>query len=117
MIRIGETKQNYLDLEDLRDQLKLHQNSGRTMIGCFSAASSVTGVITDDVACTMLLHEFGALSFWDYNLAASFSMVNMNPKVPGVEDNIVSKDAMYFSGHKFIGGVQTPGKQSDKVVI
>lgn len=80
------------------------------MIGCFSAASSVTGIIIDDIACTMLLHQFNALSFWDYNLAASFSSINMNPKVPGVEENyVVSKDAMYFSGHKFIGGVQTPG--------
>lgn len=109
-IRIGETKQNYLDLDDLRDQLKLYQNSGKLMIGCFSAISNVTGIITDDIACTTLLHEFSALSFWDYNLAASHYAVNMNPKVPGVEDKVVSKDAIYFSGHKFVGGVQTPGK-------
>lgn len=110
IIRIGETKQNFLDLDGLRDQLKAYQNAGRQMIGCFSAVSSVTGIIIDDIACTMLLHEFGALSFWDYNLAASFSTINMNPKVPGVEENnVISKDAMYFSGHKFIGGVQTPG--------
>lgn len=79
-------------------------------MGFFPAASSVTGIVVDDVACTMLLHQFGALSFWDYNLAAPSTTINMNPKVPGVEENnVVSKDAMFFSGHKFMGGVQTPG--------
>ena len=33
----------------------------------------------------------------------------MNPKVPGDVDNLCAKDAIYFSMHKFVGGVQTPG--------
>lgn len=111
IIRIAETKQNFLDLNDLDEQLRLHQNSGRQLIGCFSATSNVTGILVDDVALTMLLHQYGALSFWDYNIAAAYVTLNMNPKVPGVEENqVVYKDAIYFSGHKFIGGVQTPGK-------
>lgn len=58
----------------------------------------------------MLLHQYGALAFWDYNIAAPYVSLNMNPKVPGVDENhVVYKDAIYFSGHKFIGGVQTPG--------
>lgn len=111
IIRIAETKQNFLDLSDLEDHLKLHQHSGRQLIGCFSAASNVTGILVDDVASTMLLHKYGALAFWDYNLVAPYISINMNYKVTGVEENInVYKDAIYFSGHKFIGGVQTPGK-------
>ncbi|KAK9719481.1 Aminotransferase class-V [Popillia japonica] len=110
IIRIAETKQNFLDLSDLEDHLKLHQHSGRQLIGCFSAASNVTGILVDDVASTMLLHKYGALAFWDYNLVAPYISINMNYKVTGVEENInVYKDAIYFSGHKFIGGVQTPG--------
>ncbi|KAI4462812.1 sulfurtransferase-related [Holotrichia oblita] len=110
IIRIAETKQNFLDLSDLEDHLKLHQHSGRQLIGCFSAASNVTGILVDDVASTMLLHKYGALAFWDYNLVAPYISINMNYKVAGVEENInVYKDAIYFSGHKFIGGVQTPG--------
>lgn len=36
--------------------------------------------------------------------------IDLNPSVQGVEDNsLANKDAIYFSGHKFIGGVQTPG--------
>ena len=30
-------------------------------------------------------------------------------KVPGDVDNLCAKDAIYFSMHKFVGGVQTPG--------
>lgn len=79
------------------------------MIGCFSAASNVTGILTDDIACTLLLHQYGALAFWDYNIAAPYVPMDMNPFVPGVAENSVYKDAVYFSGHKFAGGVQTPG--------
>ncbi|KAL3265952.1 hypothetical protein HHI36_010140, partial [Cryptolaemus montrouzieri] len=110
IIRIRETKEGYLDLQYLENQLRFHQNYNRLMIGCFSVASNVTGIITDDVACTILLHQYGALAFWDYNIAAPSINVDMNPVVPGVEDGTnANKDAIYFSGHKFIGGIQTPG--------
>lgn len=111
IIRICETKEGYLDLQNLENQLRLHQNCNRLMIGCFSVASNVTGIITDDIASTILLHQYGALAFWDYNLAAPYISVDMNPSVPGVENEMTNanKDAIYFSGHKFIGGVQTPG--------
>jgi selenocysteine lyase/cysteine desulfurase len=110
MIRIAETKEGFLDLVDLENQLRYHQNYGRQMIGCFSVASNVTGIVIDDVACTILLHQYQALAFWDYNIAAPCITIDMNPFVPGVEENSANKDAIYFSGHKFIGGVQTPGK-------
>ncbi|KAJ8971596.1 hypothetical protein NQ314_000621, partial [Rhamnusium bicolor] len=109
MVRIGETKEGYLDLTDLENQLRLHQNCGRQLIGCFSIASSVTGILIDDVACTILLHQYSALAFWDFNTGAPSVLIDMNPFVPGVEENSANKDAVYFSGHKFIGGVQTPG--------
>lgn len=90
--------------------MRLHQNCGRQLIGCFSIASSVTGILYDDVACTILLHQYGALAFWDYNMGAPNVYIDLNPSVQGVEDNsLANKDAIYFSGHKFIGGVQTPG--------
>ncbi|XP_050297655.1 uncharacterized protein LOC126737017 isoform X2 [Anthonomus grandis grandis] len=110
IVRISETKDGLLDLTDLETQLRLHQNCKRQLIGCFSVASSVTGILYDDVACTILLHQYGALSFWDYNIGAPNVLIDMNPSVQGVEDaSLAHKDAIYFSGHKFIGGVQTPG--------
>lgn len=32
----------------------------------------------------------------------------MNPLFPA-NDQAVYKDAIFFSGHKFVGGIQTPG--------
>lgn len=42
---------------------------GRLMIGAFSAASNLTGVLTDPDPVTSLLHRYGALAFWDYATA------------------------------------------------
>ena len=33
----------------------------------------------------------------------------MNPLTSGQHPTLVAKDAMYFSPHKFIGGVDSPG--------
>lgn len=35
--------------------------------------------------------------------------MEMNPHLPGVGETAVHKDAIIFAGHKFIGGVQSPG--------
>ena len=49
-------------------------------IGSFSAASNVTGIITDTCAIASLLHEHGALSCWDYAaVAAPYVDIDMNP--------------------------------------
>lgn len=61
-----------LDLTDLEMKLALYQKSGQTtLIGCFSAASSTTGILADDIATTILLHQYGALAFWDYGTAGN----------------------------------------------
>lgn len=67
-------------------------------IGSFSAASNVTGIVSDTVAISDLLHRHGALSFWDFAAAA-----------PYVEVNMAGKDAAFISPHKFVGGPSTPG--------
>lgn len=53
------------------------------LIGSFSAASNVTGIMTDDKAVSILLHKYGALSFWDYAAAAPYLPIDMNPCVLG----------------------------------
>ncbi|KAK3925055.1 tRNA-cytidine(32) 2-sulfurtransferase [Frankliniella fusca] len=109
IVRIAETPEGFLDLQDLELQLQTFQASGRQLIGCFSAASNITGIVTDDVATTLLLHQYNALAFWDYATAAPYVKLDMNPNVPGVSEQSVHKDAIFFSMHKFVGGVQTPG--------
>jgi selenocysteine lyase/cysteine desulfurase len=75
-------------------------------IGSFSAASNVTGIVSDTHAITRLLHEHGALAFWDFAAAAPYVAIEMNPHDG---DPTTAKDAIFLSPHKFVGGPSTPG--------
>ncbi|XP_043682821.1 uncharacterized protein LOC122636054 isoform X4 [Vespula pensylvanica] len=110
IIRVSETREGFLDLNELeRGLAKMRAEGVAQMIGCFSAASRITGVLTDDVATTLLLHQYGALSVWDYTTAAPYTQIDMNPHLPGMSESTAHKDAIFFAGHKFVGGVQSPG--------
>ncbi len=76
-------------------------------IGTFSAASNVTGIVSDTKGIAALLHEHGALSFWDFAAAGPYVEIEM---AAGPDDDPRAyKDAVFLSPHKFIGGPQTPG--------
>lgn len=75
-------------------------------IGSFSAASNVTGILTDTAAVARVLHEHGALAFFDFAAAAPYVDIAMEG-TPG--DPLTAKDAVFLSPHKFIGGPGTPG--------
>ncbi|XP_034934386.1 uncharacterized protein [Chelonus insularis] len=109
IVRIAETKEGFLDLNDLERKLNEERSSGALIVGCFNVASCITGVLADDVATTLLLHQYGALSVWDYTSAAPYIQMDMNPHLIGVGETAVHKDAIIFSGHKFTGGAQSPG--------
>ena len=55
------------------------------MYVAFSAASNVTGILTDTVAVAELCHKYGALSFWDYATAGPYLNIDMNPTQNGWE--------------------------------
>jgi hypothetical protein len=74
-------------------------------IGSFSAASNVTGLITDADAVSELLHRHGALACWDCAAAGPHREIDM--KV-GARP-LAYKDAVFLSPHKFVGGPGTPG--------
>jgi selenocysteine lyase/cysteine desulfurase len=104
-VAIGEDADGHIDLAELREQLIRY--AGRTLrIGSFSAASNVTGIITDTAAVARLLHAHGALSFWDYAAAGPYLPIRVAASRPGADDH---KDAIFLSPHKFPGGPQTPG--------
>ncbi|XP_008201968.1 uncharacterized protein LOC100123495 isoform X2 [Nasonia vitripennis] len=111
LVRIDETREGFLDLNDLERKLSKErtENPSSRLVGYFSAASCITGVLADDVATTLLLRQHGALSIWDYTSAAPYVKMEMNPHLPGVGETTVHKDAIIFAGHKFIGGAQSPG--------
>ena len=64
------------------------------MIGCFSAASNITGILADVNAVTTTLHKHGALAFWDYATAGPYVDIDMNPVVDRFDFEYQSK---YFT--------------------
>ncbi|MBJ7357832.1 aminotransferase class V-fold PLP-dependent enzyme [Nocardioides sp.] len=88
----GHIDQDYL-------AARLAEHADRPLrIGSFSAASNVTGILSDVTGLSRLLHEHGALAFWDFAAAA-----------PYVDLSMAGIDAMFLSPHKLIGGPSTAG--------
>ncbi|MGZ4613103.1 MAG: aminotransferase class V-fold PLP-dependent enzyme [Kineosporiaceae bacterium] len=96
----------HIDVRALEAQLTVHAERP-LKIGSFSAASNVTGILSDCDAISALLHRHGGLAFWDFAAAAPYVDVRMDPE-PGA-DPLARKDAVFVSPHKFIGGPGTPG--------
>jgi len=104
VVEIAEDNDGHVDLDHLEKMLLAHVDR-RLKIGSFSAASNVTGIITDTSAVSVLLHQYGALSFWDFAAAAPYVGIAMRSANEGLD----YKDAIFLSPHKFIGGPGTPG--------
>lgn len=106
VVRIPEDADGHIDIAEL--QKALIEFSDRPLrIGSFSAASNVTGILSDTHAISALLHEHGALAFWDFAAAGPYVDIEMNPRC--TEHPNAYKDAIFLSPHKFIGGPGTPG--------
>lgn len=102
VIAIPEASDGGPDIDVLRDTLE--RTEGRALrIGAFSAASNVTGVMTDVDRVTALLKQHGALAVWDYAGGGPYLPMHMAP-APGLE-----KDAIVLSPHKFVGGPGASG--------
>ena len=103
VVVIPEDADGHVDLAALAHRLDEYAHRP-LRIGSFSAASNVTGILTDTDAVTRLLHSRRALAFWDYAAAGPYVRIDMRP-----DDPEVAKDAVFLSPHKFIGGPSTPG--------
>ena len=101
VVEIAEADGGGVDLNDLRRVLS--DAGERLIVGSFSAASNVTGVLSDVVAVTRILKEHGALSVWDYAGGGPYLPIDMQP-APGL-----FIDAIAVSPHKFIGGPGASG--------
>ncbi|MFL6105959.1 MAG: aminotransferase class V-fold PLP-dependent enzyme [Marmoricola sp.] len=109
VVAIGSDPDGHIDLTRLEEELVAHADRP-LKIGSFSAASNVTGILSDTAAISSLLHRHGALSFWDFAAAGPYVGMRMN----GVDDPRYAEpmdymDALFLSPHKFIGGPSTPG--------
>jgi selenocysteine lyase/cysteine desulfurase len=106
VVVVEEDAAGLVDLDNLKAVLETY--AGRPLkIGSFSAASNVTGIITNTDAVTTMLHEHGAIACWDFAAAAPYVPIHMNQ--PEVPDNLADKDVVFISPHKFPGGPGTPG--------
>ena len=97
VVVIPEDRDGYISAAALEEQLRRYADRP-LKIGSFSAASNVTGIVSDTAGIAALLHAHGALSFWDFAAAA-----------PYVDIDMAGKDAIFLSPHKFVGGPGTPG--------
>jgi selenocysteine lyase/cysteine desulfurase len=104
VVEIAENADGEIDLDDLAEKLEKFGDR-HLKIGSFSAASNVTGIVSDTRSISRLLHEHGALALWDFAAAAPYTEIRMSPE-EGAYDY---KDAIFLSPHKFIGGPGTPG--------
>lgn len=55
--KVAKTHEGYLDLIDLEKKLASYLESKRRLIGLFAGASRMSGIVADDVATTILLHQ------------------------------------------------------------
>jgi selenocysteine lyase/cysteine desulfurase len=106
VVVIHEDHDGHIDKDHLKEELVRHRDRP-VKIGSFSAASNVTGIISDWRAISVLLHEHGALSFWDFAAAAPYMEIEMGSASHGPSEPYL--DAVFISPHKFIGGPGTPG--------
>src|SRR3954454_23207589 len=97
VVEIDSDPSGHVDLGSLATALRKYADRP-VRIGSFSAASNVTGILTDTAAVSRVLREHGALSVWDYAAAGPYVPISM-----------AGKDAVFLSPHKFAGGPQTPG--------
>jgi selenocysteine lyase/cysteine desulfurase len=97
VVTIREDPDGGVDLLHLEYELQRHADRG-LKLGSFSAASNVTGIVTDVDEVSATLHRHGALACWDYAAAGPYLPIDMS-----------GKDAVFLSPHKFVGGPGTPG--------
>jgi selenocysteine lyase/cysteine desulfurase len=97
VVTIGEDAEGRLDCDHLERELRRYADRP-LKIGSFSAASNVTGIITDVERASRTLRRHEALSCWDYATAGPYLPLDMG-----------RKDAVFLSPHKFVGGPGTPG--------
>lgn len=90
------------DLDALAARLRAARGA-ELVVGAFSACSNVTGIITDPVPVTRVLHAHGALAVWDQACGGPYLPLDMAPAAD------CALDAVVLSPHKFPGGPGASG--------
>lgn len=99
VVEIPEATSGGPDLSELAQAL----DTDKRMVCAFSAASNVTGIVTDVAVVTRMAKQAGALMIWDYAGGGPYLPIAMPPAADAEIDAIV------ISPHKFIGGPGASG--------
>lgn len=102
IVEIPEAANGGPDLQILAQALAEHAEAD-LKIGSFSAASNVTGIVTDPGPLTRLLKQNGALAIWDYAGGGPYLPIDM------ASGSDAAMDAIVVSPHKFPGGPGASG--------
>lgn len=102
LVEIAEALEGGPDLTQLEACLA-GAEAGRLIIGAFSAASNVTGIVTETDSVTRILKKYGAKVVWDYAGGGPYLPIDMKAGTDA------EKDAVVVSAHKFIGGPAASG--------
>jgi selenocysteine lyase/cysteine desulfurase len=104
VVEIELTADGRVDLDDLAKKAARY-TARELKIGSFSAASNVTGLLSDVRAIARVLHRHGFYAFFDYAAAGPYVPIDMHPE----GDPEARIDALFVSPHKFIGGPEGSG--------
>ena len=109
VIEIEYDEETGISFPDLEAKLIFYKDY-KVKIGSFSAASNITGQLIDTDRISIMMHRFGGLAFFDYATAAPYVKIDMNPTHSDPTlTALAAKDAIFFSGHKFLGGPGSSG--------
>ena len=115
-----EEKDFYLELNS---QLNKYKNR-YIKIGSFTACSNITGFLLDVDFIAYLVHSYNGYAFFDYAAGGPYLQMNVSGPLPdsyrkllgfidlsqeAKNSNLIYKDGLFFSPHKFVGGQGTPG--------
>ena len=95
--------QGHPDLDHLAQLLEKYKQR-KLKIAAITACSNVTGIETPYHAIAAQMHAHNGYCFVDFAASAPYVHIDMHPAQRGAH-----LDAIYFSGHKFLGGPGTPG--------
>jgi selenocysteine lyase/cysteine desulfurase len=108
LVTVPEDHDGRIDLEALERALIAYADRP-VKIGSFSAASNVTGILSDVRAISVLLHRHGALSCWDFAAAAPYVDVEMAPRRGPQDAALDYKDARLHLPAQVRGRPGDPG--------
>lgn len=103
IVEIPLNQNEELDLVKLEETVSRPEYANRPKIGSFSAASNVSGLLTNVYEVARILHRYGALACFDFAACAPYVQIDMN------RDSESYFDAIFLSPHKFLGGPGTSG--------